>query len=233
MLNMTSSDTGALTCGEYPGSDQGGDSDGSNGGKDVVRLSGFACLMKLPSTETNFSLCLQVIMKEHIRTKDWSPTPSTSYSDFLEVLEAADKKLHTYHQSYKRSYYEELVGRAKQKAEESDKRKRRARDEFASFLRHAKGIYHDTPWEDFEATFEKEPEFKAVSGTAKHAVETHETKHACSSRCMGLCALVTCVIAVMPLASTSATPWTLQFRIITMMVWRCLCCEAPQRLTCM
>jgi hypothetical protein len=55
------------------------------------------------------------------------------------------------------------VGRAKQKQEEAAKKAKKAQEEFAHFLRHAKGLYHDTPWDLFEEKFQDEPEFKAVS----------------------------------------------------------------------
>lgn len=55
------------------------------------------------------------------------------------------------------------VGRAKEKAAESDKKKKRAVEKFEAFVRSAEGLYSNTTWEEFEDAFKKEDEFIAVS----------------------------------------------------------------------
>lgn len=65
---------------------------------------------------------------------------------------------------FRRVFFEEAVGDARQKLEEAERRKRKARDNFGSFLRHARGLYADTPWDEFEDAFSNEPEFKEVGG---------------------------------------------------------------------
>jgi hypothetical protein len=55
------------------------------------------------------------------------------------------------------------VGRAKEKAAEADKKKRKAVDKFAAFVRSAEGLYASTTWEEFEEAFKAEEEFVAVS----------------------------------------------------------------------
>ena len=48
--------------------------------------------------------------------------------------------------------------------EEELERHRRAKDKFASMLRHLKKVGTQTTWEEFVADYDQEPEFKAVSG---------------------------------------------------------------------
>jgi hypothetical protein len=55
------------------------------------------------------------------------------------------------------------VGKAKEKAAEADKKKRKAADKFAAFVRSAEGLYVSTTWEEFEDAFKSEEEFVAVS----------------------------------------------------------------------
>lgn len=55
------------------------------------------------------------------------------------------------------------VGRAKEKAAEAEKKKRKAADKFAAFVRSAEGLYASTTWEEFEDAFKGEAEFVAVS----------------------------------------------------------------------
>ncbi len=56
---------------------------------------------------------------------------------------------------------------ARAKEAEAERRRKRARDDYASFLRHAKGLTPETPWDLFFSTFEKEPELKAVRGRGR------------------------------------------------------------------
>jgi hypothetical protein len=55
------------------------------------------------------------------------------------------------------------VGRAKEKAAEAERKKRKAVDKFAAFVRSAEGLYASTTWEEFEDAFKNEEEFVAVS----------------------------------------------------------------------
>jgi hypothetical protein len=64
---------------------------------------------------------------------------------------------------HRRAFFDEAVGRAKEKQREAEKKLRRARDVFGSFLRHARGLGADTTWAEFEAAFKDEPELKGVS----------------------------------------------------------------------
>lgn len=64
----------------------------------------------------------------------------------------------------RRLYYEEMVGRAKEREAEEEARRRRARDKLASYLRHARGLKDGTlSWSEFLEGHGKEPEVKAVS----------------------------------------------------------------------
>ena len=58
--------------------------------------------------------------------------------------------------------FEELLGRAKERAAKEEKRAKRARDDFAAMLRGAKDLDPDAPWEDAKAALAREPEYKAV-----------------------------------------------------------------------
>lgn len=53
-------------------------------------------------------------------------------------------------------------GRAKKKAAEAAKEKKKNVDRFVSFVRSAEGLYSSTTWDEFQEAFEKEEEFVAV-----------------------------------------------------------------------
>jgi hypothetical protein len=54
------------------------------------------------------------------------------------------------------------VGRAKEKAAEADKKKKRSVEKFVSFINAAEGLYSNTSWQEFDEAFKNEDEFKAV-----------------------------------------------------------------------
>ncbi|KAF6257845.1 hypothetical protein COO60DRAFT_1701643 [Scenedesmus sp. NREL 46B-D3] len=130
------------------------------------------------------------LLKEALRAAGWTATAESSYEGYLEALagqqqqqdgEAADggegvkrgaaesaAKLAAMRDSHKRCYFEEQVGRAKEKAAEADKKKRKAADKFASFVRSAEGLYVSTTWEEFEEAFKTEAEFVAVGAEVAH-----------------------------------------------------------------
>ena len=58
--------------------------------------------------------------------------------------------------------FEELQGRAREKAEKEAKKRKLAREDFSSLLRHTHSIEADTTWEEATAVLHKEPEFKQV-----------------------------------------------------------------------
>lgn len=64
----------------------------------------------------------------------------------------------------RRFFFDECVESARRKAEEAERRRKRARDALASLMRHAKGLYSETTWELFQGAFKEEKEFKAVRG---------------------------------------------------------------------
>jgi len=62
----------------------------------------------------------------------------------------------------RKTFFEEEVGKLKEKAVKEEKRKRRAKEDFALLLKETRRLKHDTTWEDAKAILEKEPEYKAV-----------------------------------------------------------------------
>ena len=62
----------------------------------------------------------------------------------------------------RRLVFEELLGRAKEKAAKDERRAKRAAEDFAALLRAAKDLDPEAPWEDAKALLAKEPEYKAV-----------------------------------------------------------------------
>ncbi|GBF88168.1 hypothetical protein Rsub_00880 [Raphidocelis subcapitata] len=112
--------------------------------------------------------------KDAAKEAGWEPAADSSWEEFLErlaeggaALEAAGGPgLKGIRDSFRRVYFEEAAGAARLKAEESDRRARRARDAFASFLRHARGLGAGTAWGEFEGAFQGEPEFAAVGAEA-------------------------------------------------------------------
>jgi hypothetical protein len=65
----------------------------------------------------------------------------------------------------RRLYFEEEVGKLKEKAAKEEKRKRRAKEDFISLLKETRRLKHDTPWSDAKTILEKDPEYKAVCFT--------------------------------------------------------------------
>ena len=59
-------------------------------------------------------------------------------------------------------FFDEELGKAKEKLAKEEKRKRRAREEFQHLLRDTRRIKHDTTWADAKALLDKEPEYKSV-----------------------------------------------------------------------
>lgn len=60
-------------------------------------------------------------------------------------------------------HFVQQVGRAKEKAQEADKKRKKTIDRFVSFVRSAEGLYASTTWQEFEEAFAQEEEFVAVS----------------------------------------------------------------------
>lgn len=59
-------------------------------------------------------------------------------------------------------FFDEEIGKLKEKAAKEEKRQRRMRDEFHILLKDTRKIRHDTTWADAKLLLEKEPEYKAV-----------------------------------------------------------------------
>ena len=60
-------------------------------------------------------------------------------------------------------FFEEQLGKAKDKAARDEKKRSLARDDFVRLLRHSRSIRADSSWEDVKQELESEPSFKAVS----------------------------------------------------------------------
>lgn len=124
--------------------------------------------------------CVQELMKAALKDAGGlthaDVTAATTWQAWTDALEAAAaaadtagqaataEKLRALHPNYRRTYYDELVGRAKSKSEEEEARRRRARDKLASYMKHARGMKDGAvSWDEFMAEHGKEPEVKAVS----------------------------------------------------------------------
>lgn len=78
--------------------------------------------------------------------------------------------------SCRRTYYDELLGKARQKEKDAAKR-RRARDKFNSLLRHARDVNVDTSWDTFKREYRDDKEFREVgSSEAKDLFYKHIDK---------------------------------------------------------
>ena len=62
--------------------------------------------------------------------------------------------------------FEELRGRALERAAKEEKRRKQAREDFSALLRHTRGVEADTPWDEAEALLLNEPEYKQVRAWA-------------------------------------------------------------------
>lgn len=65
-------------------------------------------------------------------------------------------------QTCRRAFYDDALEKLQGKPPERSKKEQRAIDDFKRLVKHARGIYVDTPFRDFEAAFKGEPEFKEV-----------------------------------------------------------------------
>lgn len=60
-------------------------------------------------------------------------------------------------------YYQELVGKAKERAAREEAKKAEARDEFTRLLRHTKSLKLESTWEDINPDLETHSAYKDVS----------------------------------------------------------------------
>lgn len=65
----------------------------------------------------------------------------------------------------RRVFFDEEVGKLREKVAKEEKRKQRARDDFYYLLRDTRQIDYDTTWSDAKAQLGKEPEYRAVRST--------------------------------------------------------------------
>jgi len=107
------------------------------------------------------------LLRDVLKEAEVVVTSSSTYEDVLGPMEdkAADK-LGKIDSNFKRAWFEELHGRARAEEEAAEGRRKRARERFASFLRHVRGMGPTTEWEQFEKDNEKDKEFKDVGPEA-------------------------------------------------------------------
>lgn len=60
-------------------------------------------------------------------------------------------------------FYQELVGKAKERAAREEAKKAEARDEFTRLLRHTKSLKLESTWEDIKPDLETHSAYKDVS----------------------------------------------------------------------
>lgn len=62
----------------------------------------------------------------------------------------------------RKAFFEEELGKAKDKLAKEEKRRKRAKEEFTLLLRESRRLNYDTPWSEAQTLLDKEPEYKAV-----------------------------------------------------------------------
>lgn len=67
-----------------------------------------------------------------------------------------------FHKCCRKLFFDEEVGKLKEKAAKEERRRKKMRDDFHNLLRDTRRIKHDTIWTDAIGLLEKEPEYKAV-----------------------------------------------------------------------
>ena len=60
-------------------------------------------------------------------------------------------------------FFDEEIGKLKEKAAKEERRKKKLREDFQHLLRDTRRIKHDVTWAEAIPILEKEPEYKAVS----------------------------------------------------------------------
>jgi FF domain len=62
----------------------------------------------------------------------------------------------------RRLFFEELLGKAQDRAAKEEKRHKKALESFVDLLHDTRALAPETSWEEAKPLLEKEPEFKAV-----------------------------------------------------------------------
>ena len=75
-------------------------------------------------------------------------------------------------------FYQELVGKAKERAAREEARQAEARDEFTRLLRHTKSLKPDSTWEDIKPDLETHSAYKDVS-SCHHCNSATMIMHCC------------------------------------------------------
>lgn len=102
-------------------------------------------------------------LKDLLKQHELDVTVDSTYEDFATALqEKAVEEWEAVPTTHKELFFEEQLGKAKDKAVRDEKKRSLARDDFVRLLRHSRSIRADSSWEDVKQELESEPSFKAV-----------------------------------------------------------------------
>ncbi|KAL3141198.1 hypothetical protein ABBQ38_003538 [Trebouxia sp. C0009 RCD-2024] len=105
----------------------------------------------------------RLVLKDVVKTDSISVAIDTTYEDFLEALQAkSSKQIADIKEPMRQLFYQELVGKAKERAAREEAKKAEARDEFTRLLRHTKSLKLDSTWEDIKPDLETHAAFKDI-----------------------------------------------------------------------
>eukprot|EP00191_Tetraselmis_sp_GSL018_P019477 CAMPEP_0177582924 /NCGR_PEP_ID=MMETSP0419_2-20121207/3030_1 /TAXON_ID=582737 /ORGANISM="Tetraselmis sp., Strain GSL018" /LENGTH=858 /DNA_ID=CAMNT_0019072245 /DNA_START=64 /DNA_END=2641 /DNA_ORIENTATION=- len=102
------------------------------------------------------------VLKSAVKEADISVSTEDTFPPFLEAVDKASEEAASVPEASKKLYFEELLGKAKEKAAKEEKRRRQARDAFLSMLQKSRSVTLESTWDSVKEMFEGEPEFKSL-----------------------------------------------------------------------
>jgi pre-mRNA-processing factor 40 len=135
------------------------------------------------------------------RRKQVGPEDAAPYFDFAAALrDAGGPKVVSAEETFMRTFYEETVGKARQREKDAAKR-RRAREKFSALLANARDVDADTSWEWFKKEYRSDAAFQAAGTDAKDLFYRHRDKLAAARPASDAAAAA---IAAAPASATGA-----------------------------
>ncbi|KAK9795587.1 hypothetical protein WJX73_010842 [Symbiochloris irregularis] len=108
-------------------------------------------------------------IKDGLKNAGLDVSAQWALADFETALETAGVDIANVPDANRRLIFEELQGKAAEKAVKEEKKRTAAREDFSSLIRHTKGIDADSTWEQAEPLLRKEPEYKQVDESERQA----------------------------------------------------------------
>jgi pre-mRNA-processing factor 40 len=130
------------------------------------------------------------------------PEDAAPYFDFAAALRAAGgPRVASAEETFMRAFYEETVGKARQREKDAAKR-RRAREKFSALLAHARDVDADTSWEWFKKEHRSDAAFQGAGADAKDLFYRHRDRLAAARPAADAAAAAAVAVAAAPASAT-------------------------------